>query len=231
MRNVDLGKRKVKLRGSGVEGLKYAFNTPAILILLSGVALSDAAVEAIRTLAPDLSHPSTRAGVLITAYGIGATVGLVTFGRLANRLTPIRMLWLAFGCQAIGMLGMTVSGNFIVTCASAPPVGFGFALNIPVLTAALQLTCPEEMRGRVSSLFSMVHLGLRPAFALLAGGLASFLDARATLAIFVLFPLVGGYLGRSSGQTIIDAEAAEDGTLTVDEMIQDVGTEKAGEPR
>jgi MFS family permease len=206
MRDVDLAKRKVKLRGSGLEGLKYAFGSPAILILLSGVALSDAAVEAIRTLAPDLSHPSTRAGVLITAYGIGATVGLVTFGRLSKRLDPIRMLWLAFGCQALGMIGMTVTGAFTVMCASAPLIGFGFALNIPVLTAALQLTAPDEMRGRISSLFSMVHLGLRPFFALLAGALASFMAARWTIALFVVFPLIGVYLGRRSGQTITDGE-------------------------
>lgn len=224
MRSVDLGKRKTKLRGSGIEGLKYALGTPAILILLSGVALSDAAVEALRTLAPDLSHPTTRAGVLITAYGIGATVGLVSFGWLSRRVNPTRMLWLAFGCQAIGMIGMTLSDNFGLTCASAPPIGFGFALNIPVLTAALQLTCPDEMRGRVSSLFSMVHLGLRPFFALLAGALASFLDARATIATFVLFPLIGGYLGRRSGQTITDAEDDKE-----EDMIHDAAlhTDKA----
>jgi MFS family permease len=235
MRNVDLGKRKVKLRGSGLEGLKYAVNTPAILILLSGVALSYAAVEAIRTLAPDLSHPSARAGVLITAYGIGATVGLVCFGQLSKRLDPIRMLWLAFGCQAVGMIGVTLTGDFVVTCASAPLIGFGFALNIPVLTAALQLSCPDEMRGRISSLFSMIHLGLRPAFALLAGGLAGFVDARATIAIFVLFPLIGVSLGRSSGRTILDAEqpAGDAGELKTDEIMRDAApdTEKAVEPR
>jgi MFS family permease len=228
MRHVDIAKSKGKLRGSGLEGLRYAFNTPAILILLSGVALSDAAVEAIRTLAPDLSHPSTRAGVLITAYGIGATVGLVGFRRLSTRLNPMRMLWLAFGCQAIGMIGMTLSDSFPLTCASAPPIGFGFALNIPVLTAALQLTCPDEMRGRISSLFSMVHLGLRPFFALLAGGLAALVDARATIAVFVVFPLIGVYLARSSGQTIIEAEKpSEDG------MIHDMAlnTDEAVEPR
>jgi MFS family permease len=192
-------------------------------------------VEAIRTLAPDLSHPSARAGVLITAYGIGATVGLVCFGQLCKRLDPIRMLWLAFGCQAVGMIGVTLTGDFVVTCASAPLIGFGFALNIPVLTAALQLSCPDEMRGRISSLFSMIHLGLRPAFALLAGGLAGFVDARATIAIFVLFPLIGVSLGRSSGRTILDAEqpAGDAGELKTDEIMRDAApdTEKAVEPR
>jgi MFS family permease len=228
MRHVDLARSRGKMRGSGLEGLKYAINTSAILVLLSGVALSDAAVEAIRTLAPDLSHPSTRAGVLITAYGIGATVGLIGFGRLSARLDPIRMLWLAFGCQAIGMIGMTLSGRFALTCASAPPIGFGFALNIPVLTAALQLTCPDEMRGRISSLFSMVHLGLRPFFALLAGALASVVDARATIALFVLFPLVGVYLGRRSGQTIIEAESPGEGEMTGQTTST---TDRAVEPR
>jgi hypothetical protein len=84
------------------------------------------------------------------------------------------------------------------------------------------------MRGRISSLFSMVHLGLRPFFALLAGGLASLVDARATIAVFVVFPLIGVYLARSSGQTIIEAEKpSEDG------MIHDMAlnTDEAVEPR
>ncbi len=222
MRAVDLGQRKGKLRGSGLEGLRFAMHTPAILILLSGVALSDAAVEALRTLAPDLSHPPARAGVLITCYGIGATVGLVSFGRLSRHLDPIRMLWLAFGCQAAGMAALAVTNNFEVLCISAPPIGFGFALNIPVLTAALQLTSPDEMRGRISSLFSMVHLGLRPFFALLAGALAAVFDARPTIAVFVIFPLIGVYLGRNSGRSIIDADKDED--------VPVPQTERAAEP-
>jgi hypothetical protein len=40
------------------------------------------------------------------------------------------------------------------------------------------------------SMFSMVHLGLRPLFSLTAGALASVIDVRYALALFVAFPVL-----------------------------------------
>jgi hypothetical protein len=69
----------------------------------------------------------------------------------------------------------------------------------------MQLLSPDEMRGRVMSMFSTIHLGLRPLFALLAGGLASLLPVRASTAMIAVFPLLGFLLAARTGRAVVDA--------------------------
>lgn len=81
--------------------------------------------------------------------------------------------------------------SLFVTVIAAVPVGIGFSLNIPFLNAALQELSPERFRGRVMSVFAMAHLGVRPLFAVLAGGLASVAGVQPALVFFAALALVG----------------------------------------
>jgi hypothetical protein len=49
----------------------------------------------------------------------------------------------------------------------------GFALCLPVVTAALQAEVPDHMRGRLMSFHQIALLGNRPFTALAAGALAA----------------------------------------------------------
>jgi MFS family permease len=184
-----------RLRGSGRAGLSLARRSPAITAFLAAIALGNAAVEALRTLAPVLVEDtmglsSDAAGVLITAYGVGATLGILFFSTLLARLSPVALLCAAFAAQAIGLVGVSLADSLTAAALLALPIGLGFAVSTPLLSAGLQVVSPEEFRGRVMSLFSMAHLGLRPVFSLAAGALATLVDARIALVAFVLLPLV-----------------------------------------
>jgi hypothetical protein len=183
------------LRGSGRAGLRLVLTTPVMTAALVAVALSNASVESLRTTAPELVDrmsglDSNSAGVLVTCYAVGATVGLLFFGWLSRRLRTVRTLTLAFALQGLGVVGTALAGALLPAAILAVPIGLGFALNIPVLSGALQVLSPEEFRGRVMSLFSTVHLGLRPLFSLSAGALATVLDVRLALGLFAIFPVI-----------------------------------------
>ncbi|MCW2538516.1 MAG: transporter [Frankiales bacterium] len=202
----DHGSRR-SMRGSGREGLRFALGTPVLLSLLVAVALANASVEALRTLAPEITKQSLHlsadsAGLLVTAYSLGATVGLVIFSWLSRRIRANRLLASAFALQAVGVAGVAVSQALPEAAVLAVPIGLGFAFNIPVLSAGLQVLSPEHMRGRVMSLFSMVHLGLRPAFSLTAGALASLVNVRIALGVFTLIPLAAISLTARAGAAI-----------------------------
>lgn len=187
--------------------------TTTLAALLVAVALSNASVEALRTLAPEFIHSSlhlstSRTGVLISTYSLGATAGLVAFRAISRRLSSAQMLTAAFALQAVGLLGLAISSIFPSALTAAVPVGIGFALNIPALSAGLQLLSPDHVLGRVMSLFSMVHLGLRPLFSLLAGGLATVIDVRLVLALFALFPLVALRLVGAAARALRTAHEA-----------------------
>jgi MFS family permease len=199
--------RGVALRGSGAAGLRLVLRSRDMLAALVAVALSNASVEALRTSAPELvgrlpGSGSGSAGVLVMGYAAGATVGLLFFGRLGRRISAMRLIAGAFVLQAIGVLATAASSNLVVAAAFAVPIGLGFALNIPVLSAYLQRVSPEAYRGRVMSMFSMVHLGLRPVFSLTAGALASLMSVRYALASFVVFPVLAVMLVARTGRTV-----------------------------
>jgi MFS family permease len=169
--------------------------------ILVAVALSNASVEALRTTAPELVDQlpgltASSAGVLVTAYAAGATVGLLSFGWVSRHISPGRVITAAFGMQAAGVLATAAADSLIPAAVFALPIGLGFSLNIPVLSAQLQNMSAEEFRGRVMSLFSMAHLGIRPLFSLTAGALATVMDARAALALFAAFPILAVVLVR-----------------------------------
>ena len=207
--------RRAALRGSGLEGIRFVLDSRVVLALLVGVALGNAPVEALRTLSPGLAahtlHASAdAAGVLVAGYSVGATVGLAAFSRLTRRVAPARLLPIAFGMQGVGLLGVATVSAVVPAAVAAAPIGIGFALDIPVLSAALQVISPDEMRGRVMSMFSMVHIGLRPLFSLTAGALASWWSARGTLAAFVVFPVVGVLIAARAGRAVAASATVQD---------------------
>jgi MFS family permease len=217
LRRVPLNDVRPKggLLGSTRDGVRFVLASQTLLALLVGVALSNGAVEALRTLAPTLSsraldEPTSSAGVLVTCFSIGATAGLLCFSWVSRRLRPDRVLQMSFLLQAVGLFVLAAAPNLVVAAVGAVPIGVGFALNIPVLSASMQLISPDEMRGRVMSMFSTIHLGLRPVFALLAGALASLVPVRASAALLAVFPLIGFLLAARTGRAVVTAAGSDD---------------------
>jgi MFS family permease len=221
---------KGRIRGSGKEGLQFLRRTPALLAILCAVAVSNASVEALRTLAPSfvehsLKLPVARAGLLVTAYSVGALLGLLTFNLVSRRMPASRLLGLAFGLQAIGVVGVAVSALLAPSAIFAVPIGLGFAFNIPALSAGLQQLSPDEYLGRVMSMFSMFHLGLRPLFSLTAGALASVIDVRVTLLLFAVFPIFALRLVATTGRALGEGHAAAaTAPASVIEVIEQPGS-------
>lgn len=179
--------------GGVIEGLRFVVRTPLMPAILAAVVLTNAAVEALRTLAPTLSAELSipdAAGVVIMGNSIGAMLGLVTFGLIEKVLPRRWMLPVAFGLQAVGAGMVAVGGSLPMLALGALPIGVGFSLSIPLLSASLQMLSPDEFRSRVMAVFSMAHLGLRPVFALVAGALATGFGGGWALAVFGVVALV-----------------------------------------
>ncbi|MCW2876039.1 MAG: transporter [Sphaerisporangium sp.] len=195
MLRVDRQERTSSIRGSGREGLRFVLRSPAILTILAAVALANASLECLRTLAPSLLDTTMRldaesAGLLVMACSAGGTAGIFGFTFLTGRFSDRHLLIVAFVMQAAGLAGLAESSNIFMGIAFSVPIGLAFALNIPILSASLQLLSPDLLRGRVMSFFSISMFGLRPLFSLLSGGLAVFLSPPLVLLVFVLFPLL-----------------------------------------
>jgi MFS family permease len=169
------------------DGLRFIRGTATMPAILVTVVLSNGAVEALRTLAPTIADGFGRpasAGIIVMGYSVGALLGLVSFGTIEKHLPRRWMLLTAFSLQAVGVTCVALAPDLVLTVAGALPIGIGFSLSTPLLSAALQDLSTDGYRSRVMSVFSMAHLGVRPVYALVAGAGATLVGTPATLAVF-----------------------------------------------
>jgi len=130
------------------------------------------------------SHPgAVRLGILMGATGVGALLGALT---LATR-TGVQGLgrWITLACAgfAISLMGFALSRNFWLSTALLVPVGYCMMLQMSASNTLIQAMVPDELRGRVLSVYSMMFMGMAPFGALFAGAIADRMGAPLALII------------------------------------------------
>jgi predicted MFS family arabinose efflux permease len=121
-------------------------------------------------------------GMLMAAPGVGAVFAVLALASLANRVRRQGLLL---------VVSIVILGMFLIVFSQTR--SFPLALLVLILVGAfqmlflastatmLQLIVPDELRGRVMSLY-MLDRGLMPAGALFAGVVAHFIGAPSTVA-------------------------------------------------
>jgi len=161
---------------------------------------------------------AVRLGVLMGATGVGALLGALT---LASR-TGVRGLgrWVAYSCGGFGasLILFSASRNFWLSTLMLLPVGFCMMLQMSSSNTLIQAMVPDEMRGRVMAVYSMMFMGMAPFGALIGGALADRLGAPRTIAIGALAAVAGAmWFGsqlpkiRIEARRLIVAQAAAGG--------------------
>ncbi len=171
-----------------VEGFRYvAFTKPirALLLLLGLVSLMGMPYAVLMPIFADqiLGGGPDTLGFLMGASGLGAlTAALV----LASRKSVFGLgRWVSIACASFGLsIGLfSFSSNFWLSLVLLFPVGFFMMTQMSASNTLVQSMVPDELRGRVMSVYSMMFMGLAPIGALLAGTLAEAVGAPATVMI------------------------------------------------
>lgn len=190
----------------------YVRSQPWIAFALLAVVMTSAVTEVIRTTAPvlvteRLGAPSSDAGLIVAAQSFGYITGILAFTALRRRdlARPIASFGLVL--QGCGLLVAAFATDMAVAAIGVAAIGMGFALCLPVVTAALQSEVPDRMRGRLMSFHQMALLGNRPFAALAAGALAATFGVPiACIAATVLVPV--GLLAVRAAWRSLGAESA-----------------------
>jgi len=131
---------------------------------------------------------------LMGASGVGAlTAALV----LASRKAIFGLgRWVALACGGFGisLVLFSLSRNFWLSCVFLVPVGFSMMTQMSSSNTLVQAMVPDELRGRVMSVYSMMFMGLSPFGALLAGSLAGVLGAPETVALGGIVCIAGAVI-------------------------------------
>jgi MFS family permease len=171
-----------------IEGLRFARNTGpirALLLLLGLVSLVAMPYSVLMPLFADrVLHGGARGlGLLMGATGVGALLGALT---LATR-SGVRGLgrWVAFSCGGFGisLVLFSLSHSFWLSAILLLPVGFCMMLQMSSSNTLIQAMVPDELRGRVMALYTMMFMGMAPFGSLFAGALAHRLGAPLTVSL------------------------------------------------
>jgi MFS family permease len=121
---------------------------------------------------------STGYGLLNAAHGAGALVGTLTVATIAHRiLRPGAIVLLTAAGMGLALIVFAVSPVMGLALAMLALVGFCNTFYLTQVSTFLQQEVPDQLRGRVMSLYSLCW-NLLPLGGLLAGVLAAAVDAR-----------------------------------------------------
>lgn len=183
-----------------IEGFRFTGKTAPIrdlLLLLGLVSLMGMPHTVLMPIFADkILHAGPRGlGLLMGSSGIGALIGALA---LAARL-GVRGLgsWVGYSCAGFGvsLILFSLSRSFWLSALLLLPVGFSMIVEMAASNTLIQVMVPDQLRGRVMAVYSMMIMGMAPVGALLAGLLAEHaLGAPGTVALGGVVIILGGVL-------------------------------------
>ena len=174
-------------------GFAYSYSTPLVFgIILMALAHCVLVMSfesmlpplAREKLSPDgLTFSQNDVYALMTALGVGALFSSIFVGGIVSHLTRGRVFLLLGFTSSLTPIGLGLSSQTGVSLIAAVLMGLGTAGFMTITHTIIQSVVPDEIRGRVASVYSM-HVGGSMAFAnLLYGRLADSFSAGNVMAV------------------------------------------------
>jgi MFS family permease len=141
-----------------------------------------------------LGGDATTNGYLQSARGLGALVGALALATLSGMVAKGRLITLG-GFLFPAMLLVFANVTWMpVSLLLLAGIGMGFMVFINSCNALVQSLVPDELRGRVMSIYTLTFFGFVPLGSLLAGSLAERIQEPATVmlgaSIVLLFAIL-----------------------------------------
>lgn len=111
-------------------------------------------------------------GVLMSASGTGAFVGALVVATYGHLFAPRRLALSGVWLFAASLCALALARNFYLALAFLFVAGFGMLLFFSTSNTVLQTIVPDEMRGRVMGVWSLVFGAMIPLGSLEAGAFA-----------------------------------------------------------
>ena len=180
-----------------IEGFRFvrrAIPIRDILLLLGVISLVAMPYAVLMPIFADriLHRGANGLGILMGATGVGALLAALT---LAAR-SELRGLgkfvgWAAFGF-GLSLIVFGLSRNFWLSVVLLIPVGYGMMLETTSSNTLIQAMVPDELRGRVLAVYTMMFMGMAPLGSLFAGAVADRLGAPRTIAVGGVAAMIAG---------------------------------------
>jgi MFS family permease len=183
-------KRKIEIASAGEhawEGIVYSMKHPRVrtilgLFLAVGVFGWSYAVLMPAFARDVLGRGANGYGVLMSASGTGAFVGALIVATYGHLFTPRKLALGGVWLFSAAMLAFSFTRSFSLALLFLFAAGFGMLLFFSTSNTLLQTIVPDEMRGRVMGVWSLVFGAMIPLGSLEAGSVAHWLGTALALA-------------------------------------------------
>ncbi len=168
-----------------MEGLRYVARDPLKRVLLSALVVQSIFGTLHITLMPVfaknvfvvegwrfLEDGEARLGILMASFGFGALVGSILIAAMGDRVPAGKRITMGILIFPISFILFSFAPSFWVALPLLAIGGWSLITFLATSNTLLQTTTPDELRGRVMSLYTMTLVGLMPFGHLLAGFLA-----------------------------------------------------------
>jgi MFS family permease len=133
-------------------------------------------------------------GILMSASGIGALVGALVVATFGHRFTPRKLALGGVWLFSAALLAFSLTRNFYVALGFLFFAGFGMLLFFSTTNTVLQTIVPDDMRGRVMGVWSLIFGAMIPLGSLEAGVVAHWLGTSFALGLGAIVCAVSGLI-------------------------------------
>lgn len=181
------------------EGVRYAFGSlqiKSILSLLAVISMMGMSYVVLMPIfAKEVHHGGAHTlGFLMATVGVGALIATLY---LASRKDPLKLEKIIPSSAVIfatGLIFFALSRVFWFSLLMLVVTGFGFMVTTASCNTVIQTVVEDDKRGRIMSLYTMAFMGTAPIGSLLAGALASALNASNAIILGGLFCLLATFI-------------------------------------
>ena len=174
-------------------GFTYSYKTPLVFGIILMALAHCVLVMSFESMLPPLAREKLSPDgitfnqndlyALMTALGVGALFSSIFVGGIVSHLTRGRVFLLLGFASSLTPIGLGLSTQTGISLIAAVMMGLGTAGFMTITHTIIQSVVPDEIRGRVASVYSM-HVGGSMAFAnLLYGVLSDGLPAGQIMAV------------------------------------------------
>jgi predicted MFS family arabinose efflux permease len=159
------------------EGVHFALRTPRVALTMAMVLAVSGFLFNYNVLIPlyvrdVLGHGAQEFGLMMAMLGIGALAGALTLAILGRERPPVAALATPALLQATATGALAAVHSDSLAMPLLLLMGFCGILFMAGANSTVQLTVPDELRGRVMSLHTLMFAGITPFGAFLMGSVA-----------------------------------------------------------
>jgi predicted MFS family arabinose efflux permease len=170
-------------------GLRHVWAAPRLRAITLLAATASFLAFPLITYLPVIAGDVLKTGapgysLLLTSVGVGAIAGAISTAQRGSAEGRGRIMLLAFAAFGLVTVGASLSTRQWLSMTLLVGSGFTLTTAFSTLNSLVQESAPDELRGRVLSIFGLAFRGGGPVGSLIAGSLVRTAGAPAVMAAY-----------------------------------------------